>query len=40
MGYPRELLQTHATVYKLEINDIGVKLQQKVNGQFKELDFV
>jgi hypothetical protein len=39
-GYPEHLLNTYANVYMLQEFDLGIKLQQKVNGQFKELNFV
>jgi hypothetical protein len=39
-GYPKSLLNTYANVYMLQAKGMGIKLQQKVNGQFKELNFL
>jgi hypothetical protein len=41
-GYPERLLDTYANVFMLDTLglDLGIKLQQKVDGQFKELKFI
>ena len=39
-GYPESMKETYANVYMMQTKGLGIKLQQKVNGQFKELNFV
>jgi hypothetical protein len=39
-GYPENNIETYANVYILETFNLGLKLQQKVDGKFKELSFV
>lgn len=38
-GYPEEYLETYAAVYMLKNLDMGIRMQQKVNGIFKEINF-
>lgn len=39
-GYPTSMLETYANVYLLKTQNLGIVIEQKINGKFKELSFV